>query len=51
MRGHHWRGGEKMLLETVAEAVSVKLWEIFVLFPCGLATSSQTPMVGLLGEM
>lgn len=51
MCGHHRQGGEKMLPEVVAEEVSVQLWEILLLSPCGLTTSSQTLMVGLSGEI
>jgi hypothetical protein len=51
MWGNHWPGGEKMLPEVVAEEVSVQSWEIFLLFLCGLTTSSGSPMVGLSGEL
>lgn len=51
MCGYHSQGGEKMLPEVVAEEVSVQLWEIFLLSTCGLATSSQTPVVGLSGDV
>lgn len=47
MCGHHWQGGEKILLEVVAEEVSVQLWDFF-LFPHVVSHILKDPHGGAL---
>lgn len=45
---HHPQDEHMILTEIAADEVSVQLQEIFKLFICGITTSSEYPVKGLL---